>query len=506
MTTIAEPRTYGNWIKPGSPGLGRLGLVGTVLLFAGIALAVIVKSAFGLLGAALVLVLELPALAPLLWQDRTGRNGWQVLIREVAWRTGVAKGQHVYLAGLVDAQLFGSTKLPGLLAASRLHEFTTAAGQKVAMVEHPKVRHFAVQVRVQPDGSSLVDPATADQWVAHWGVFQADLATEPALVGATATVQTSPDPGNRLAREVDRLLVPAAPQLARDMLLEAAATYPKGAAMVDAWVTLIFTANRRDTAGDELVAGGPRSRVRTPAEMATLIAARLPGLIAQLAATGAGVGTPMSAREVTDLVRVAYDPASAEDLATVRDAGEEAPIGWEQAGPAGAQESRGAYRHDGAASISWTMDGPPRSAVQSRVLTSLLAPHPDVDRKRLTILYRPYEPGDAAAVVDAQVRTATGKEDGKATGTVHTERAMATAREEAGGAGLTRFSMVLTSTVRDPERLGQAGETSMQLGRASKLTLRRAYGCQAAAFAAGLGIGVIASEYVNVPATVRGAL
>ena len=84
MTTIAEPRTYGNWIKPGSPGLGRLGLVGTVLLFAGIALAVIVKSAFGLLGAALVLVLELPALAPLLWQDRTGRNGWQVLIREVA--------------------------------------------------------------------------------------------------------------------------------------------------------------------------------------------------------------------------------------------------------------------------------------------------------------------------------------------------------------------------------------------------------------------------------------
>jgi hypothetical protein len=507
VTTIAsETRTYGNWIARQSPGLFRLGMLGTAALLFAIVTAWLLEAFFGLLVGTAALILFAPLIAPLLYRDKTGSNGWQIVLRRAAWRIGVAKAQDVYLAGLVDTWAAGSQRLPGLLANSVLHEFVTATGIKVGMVQHSAAKHYAVSLRVQPDGSSLVDQSTVDQWVAHYGAFLADLSTEPGLVGASVTVETSPDPGNRLAREVDRLLVPTAPALAQAMLTETAQTYPNGAASVVAWVTLTYTAWRREAEESEAYTRGgmaPQSKIRTPDEMATLIASRLPGLREQLAASGAGVGTPMAAQDLTNLVRVAYDPDVAEDLDAAEGTGEDDAVDWDHAGPAAARESWASYRHDGAASIVWTMTGPPRQAVESRVLTGLLAPHADVHRKRVTIAYRPYEPGDAAAVVDSQVRTAWGRRDGKATQDVHIERAELTAREEANGAGLTRFSLIVTSTVADPTKLGQAGETSMQLGRASKLTLRRAYGCQAATFAAGLGIGVLLSAQVRVPAAIR---
>jgi hypothetical protein len=507
MTTVtSETRTYGNWISKQSPGLFRLGILGTAVLFSIIVTAWLIKAFLGLFMGAVALALLAPLIAPLLYRDSSGSNGWQIVIRRVAWRLGIARGQDIYLANLVDTWVVGSQKLPGLLASSVLHEFVTAAGIKVGMVQHSAANHYAVSLRVQPDGSSLVDQSTVDQWVAHYGAFLADLSTEPSLVGASVTVETSPDPGNRLAHEVNRLIVPTAPALAKAMLTETAQTYPKGAASVAAWVTLIYTAYRREAEESEAYTRGgmpPQSKVRTPDEMATLIASRLPGLREHLAASGAGVGTPLSAQDLANMVRVAYDPDVAENLDEAETTGEDSVVDWNHAGPTAARESWASYRHAAAASIVWTMTAPPRQAVESRVLTNLLAPHADVHRKRATIIYRPYEPGDAAAVVDSQVRTARGLADGKATQTVHTERAERTAREEAKGAGLTRFSLILTSTVQDPTKLGQAGETSLQLGRASKLTLRRAYACQAATFAAGLGIGVLLSAQVRVPTAIR---
>jgi len=505
-TTSETPRTYGNWIAKQSPGLGRLGLIGTILLFVSVIILVIVKQALGLLPGLITAALFVPVLAPLLYHDRVGHNGWQIIIRRVAWRLGIARGQDIYVSSLTDAWLNGIQKLPGLLAPSNLHEFNTVAGKTVAMIEHPAVHQYAVIIRVQPDGSSLVDPDTIDAWVSQWGWFLGDLGSEPGLVGASATVQTSPDPGNRLSLEVDRLLVPTAPALARDTLIEAARTYPLGSASVDAWVTLIFSAYRREKQEREAftkTAETAPSKIRTSSEMATLIASRLPGLLAQLAVSGAGVGTPMSAQDVTDFIRVAYDPHVAEVLDAAKETGEDSAVDWDHAGPAAAREGWGSYRHDGGASIVWTMAAPPRQAVESRVLTNLLAPHPDVHCKRITIIYRPYNAGDASAVIDSQVRTAQGKNAGKATQTVQSERAAQSAQEEANGAGLARFSMIVTSTVRDPKKLGQAGETSMQLSRASRITLRRAYGCQGATFAAGLGVGVLLTELTTVPSAIR---
>jgi hypothetical protein len=505
-STTSEARTYGNWIAKQSPGLGRLGVIGTTLLLGALIILVIVKQVLGLLPGLITAAVLVPVLAPLLYHDKVGHNGWQIIIRRVAWRLGIARGQDLYLSSLTDAWLNGRQALPGLLAPANLHEFITTAGNTVAMIELPPVHQYAVMIRVQPDGSSLVDPDTVDTWVAQYGEFLAGLASEPGLVGHSATVQTSPDPGNRLSLEVERLLVPTAPALARNMLDETAETYPLGSASVDAWVTLVFSAYRREKQEREPFTQAdvsPPSEIRTSSEMATLIASRLPGLLAQLSASGAGVGTPMSAQDVTNLIRAAYDPHVAEVLDAAKAAGEDTAVDWDHAGPAAAREGWGSYRHDGGASIVWTMAAPPRQTVHSRVLTGLLAPHPAVHCKRVTIIYRPYAPWDASAVIDSQVRTAQGKNDGKAPQTVQSERAAQSAQEEAEGAGLTRFSIIVTSTVRDPTKLGQAGETTMQLSRASKITLRRACGSQAATFAAGLGVGVLLNAHTVIPSAIR---
>jgi hypothetical protein len=173
-------------------------------------------------------------------------------------------------------------------------------------------------------------------------------------------------------------------------------------------------------------------------------------------------------------------------------------------------EAWGSYRHDDAASITWTMTSPPRGAVDSGVLADLLAPHSDVTRKRVTLVYRPHTAAEAATIADRDVRTAIGKSGtrgveraGVTAAVTHAEQA---AKEEAQGAGLTRFSLLVTATVDDVDQLAQAAETVDQLGRASRVRLRRAYGCQSAAFAAALGVGVVLPAHVAVPELLREAL
>jgi len=516
MTTTdaaaSEQRTYGNWSRPQTPGLPRLGLLGTVLALGALVLAVIVQAFTGLVPALIFTAAALVLLAPLAYRNRAGRNGWQSLTASVAWALGGRRRQRAYVAGLAGLVAFGSQRLPGLLAPSKLLETTDVYGLPVALVNVPVDRSYTVLLRVDPDGDALVDPDTVDTWVAGYGRFLADLAHEPGLVAACATVETAPDPGFRLAAEVDRLLAPTAPPLAAAVLRDAAATYPRGSAFLSAHVALTFTARRTQLAERERFTRRPAERaaprVRTADEMAVLVAGRLPGLLRALSLTGAGTPRPMSAAEVVEMVRTAYDPAAAEHLDALRAAGEPSEVTWDTAGPSGAVEEWGSYRHDGAASITFQMVGAPKGAVQSTVLRDLLAASEDVVRKRVTLIYRPHSAGEAAAIADADVRTAHGRAtaragEGKATETAQLAAARQAAREEASGAGVTRLSMLVTATVDDPAKLPQAAETVDQLGRASRLTLRRVYGAQSAAFTAALGVGVVLPSHVNVPAVIR---
>jgi hypothetical protein len=520
--TEAAPRTYGNWRRPVSPGLPRLGLLGTAAVLSSLVLVMLVQISAGLRAALVVAALSAGAVAPLAWRNRADRNGWQVLLAALLWRLGRRRRQHLYRSALVGPLAFGATRLPGLLASSRLLEATTAHGEPFALVHLPSTRHYAVLLRCDPEGSSLVDADTVDTWVAGWGSWLAALGHEASLEACSVTIETAPDVGARLNAEVATLLVADAPALSRAVLTEAADRYPHGAAAVNAYVTLTFTARTRTDSASKARSGQPSPveshvRVRSEHDMAAEIGRRLPLLLHQLRGTGAGLVRAMTAAEVAATVRSAYDPTAPAfgdfAAASAGDCGFSPPAAtyWDNAGPAATVEAWGDLRHDNAASTTWQMVEPPRGAVTSRVLEQLLQPHDELIRKRVTLLYRPYEPASAARVADADVRTSLGRAtarpgESRAVETLALAAARQAAAEQAAGAGLVRFSLLVTATVHEPSHLPHAGQQVEQLAAACQLRLRRCYGSQAAAFTAALGVGVVLPSHIAVPELVRDQL
>jgi hypothetical protein len=80
------------------------------------------------------------------------------------------------------------------------------------------------------------------------------------------------------------------------------------------------------------------------------------------------------------------------------------------------------------------------------------------------------------------------------------------ALEEARGAGVTRFTILVTATVHSAEALSLAAAAVDTLSAPARLRLRRMYGAQASAFAAALPVGVVLPHHLQVPAMMREAL
>jgi hypothetical protein len=245
--------------------------------------------------------------------------------------------------------------------------------------------------------------------------------------------------------------------------------------------------------------------------MGTFIAGRLPNMCRTLTGTGVGAARPLNAHDVAEMVSTAYEPALAATVDECRGTDEPTGIEWSSAGPSSTVEARGHYTHDGATSVTWAMAQAPKGAVQATVLEALLAPSDACTRKRVTLSYRPHDQATAAATVDRDVRTALSRAGARkgvprATEVAKVAAAHQSAAEEASGAGVTRFSLMVTATVTDLDQLRTATETVEQLGRASRIRLRRCYGSQSAAFAAALGVGVVLPAHVAVPSAVRDLL
>ena len=492
-------RTYGNWRKPTSRGLLGLGDVGTAILFAGVFLVVLTTATAGVVramfvGAAVVVILGL-----LLIKDRHSRSLLTRISDRGGWLATRAAGAHLYRSGPLARIPGGRYQLPGVLAATTVVEYRDSYGRPFAVIENPSTHDFTVVVATEPDGASLVDSEQVDSWVAHWGAWLAAAGDEPGLVAAAVTVEAAPDTGVRLRREVEMNADPDAHLVAQAMLREVVQTYPEGSAGIRAWVSLTFSATSTQ--------GGAR---RTSQEVGRDLSSRLPGLTYSLESTGAGATHPLSLQELCEVVRSAYDPASAALIESATAAGDRVELAWSDVGPSFAQAAYDHYRHDSGCSVSWTMTAPPRGAVPATVLSRLLSAHSAVDRKRITLLYRPLDAGRAAAIVEAD----KGKADfrvrnmGKPTARAILDQRSATlaAEDEARGAGLTNFGMIVTATVADVARLPEARAAINSLSSSARLNLRPAYGAQDSTFTAGLPLGVVLARQLKIPAEIKDSL
>ncbi len=492
---VSHP-TYGNWRRPRRAGLGPLGLVGTFVIFGGL-VATLLASLISLYAAIIVFVPVVLFLIPLTIRTQDGRNVYQLFALRVGWWRRKAAGAHLYVSGPLSARPGGRFRPPGLLNKVTATEGRDAYDRPFGILHHPQRDLYTIVLGCDPDGGSLIDPDQVDVWVALWGEWLARLSHEPGLKGATVIVETAPDPGTRLAHEVLPRIHPDAPAAARAVMEEVVDNYPSASSEMHTYVTLTY--------------GNPAGQRRRKEDVMTELAIRIPGLLSGLVAAGGGAAYPLSAERIAEVVRVAYDPAVAADVLNARAQHGGTGLEWDDAGPAAAVETVNAYQHDSGVSRTWMLTLAPRGTVRSSVLRGMLEAAPGTRRKRVALVYRAIDPATSARIVEADRRSAqfmatSGKGMVQARAASEVRAAEQTAAEEASGAGLVEFSLMLTVTVDTLEDLADASVTVRNLTAASRVLMRPADRMQAAAFSCTLPAGILPWEQTLVPHELQEAL
>ncbi|MFF2848454.1 SCO6880 family protein [Streptomyces sp. NPDC058001] len=495
-TEAATHPTYGNWRRPRRPGLGPLGLVGTFAVFGGLIITLL-ASLISLYAAIVVLVPVVMFVLPLAVRTPDGRNVYQLIALRIGWRRRKAKGAHLYVSGPLSARPGGRFRPPGLLNKVTATESRDAYDRPFGVLHHPQRNLYTIVLGCDPDGGSLIDPDQVDVWVALWGEWLARLAHEPGLRGASVIVETAPDPGTRLAHEVLPRIRPDAPPAARAVMEEVVERYPSASTEMHTYVSLTY--------------GVPGGQKRRRDDIITDLAIRIPGLLSGLVAAGGGAAYPLSAERIAEVVRVAYDPAVAADVLNARAQHGGTGLEWDDAGPAAAVESVRSYQHDSGVSRTWMLTLAPRGTIRSSVLRGMLEAAPGTRRKRVALIYRPIDPATSARIVESDRRSAqfmatSGKGMVQARAASEVKAAEQTAAEEASGAGLVEFSLMLTVTVDSEEELADANVTVRNLTAASRVQMRPADRMQAAAFTCTLPAGILPWEQTLVPHEIQEAL
>lgn len=474
-----DVRTYGGWRRPVSYGFLNLTLTQSLGSLVGVGIVFLLGLNKGMLWACGGAILLVGWGWVITTKDKHQVNLIDRAEEKIVFGLNKAKGNTVFRGGALAPTKKTSQRLvlPGILSDCKVSEYVDSWNRSFALIEHASGTG-AVVMRLTPAGSNLVDQETVDNQVAYWGQWLGDLSNESGITGASITVETLPDLGGRLYSEVTSRRAANCPQVA-GKVIEGVLDESTGSNQVRVWVTLTFNL---------AALGGRKNKEIAGRE----IASRLPGLTQGLVAAGGGATHLVTVNELARLVRSAYDPDSEELFDQALAAGQTINLDWGQSGPVFAQADFSSYRHDGAVSRVWTMTCPPRGAVQSAVLSRLLEPNRDVQRKRVTILYQPMDAAKAPSVVERDLNHARANAAGarpSARSISELAAASEVASEEASGAGLVDFAMIITATTT-PDHLEDTSVTVNALSAASRLLIRPAYGAQDSGFALGLPLGL----------------
>ena len=387
------PRDYGGWRLRRGIGLFGLGMGGTIAMLAALLVLIITAAASP---AALLYVAP-----PLLAGGGIGlaRAGGEPLalaaLRRARWRYASSRDWTRYRVAVV-AEHSPAWRLPGVLAPLALLDAEDGYGGRYALVLDRRTGMMTATLRVIPASTWLADRADADTWVANWGGWLASLGYLPAVRWVTVTIDTAPEPGSTLADSVAGALDPAAPLTARQIMGQLVDAAPAAAADVDTRVSITFDPAAAPSA--------PAGLTGSAAE----VGRTLHGLESALGTCGVTVLGRATPAEIAGVVRTAYDPAARGEvnrLLAQADDGRPVPgLSWDEAGPVGAEEEPGCYRHDSGISISWSWSEAPRQNVTADVLARLVAPgrYP----KRVSLQYRPFSAAEATRVLEAEVNAA----------------------------------------------------------------------------------------------------
>lgn len=462
---------------------------------AAFAVGIVVMMCGFFLTGAVILAVVVTAFLPMHVRTPSGRTGYEAASELIGWRRQVRSGAHIYKAGTLSNQAGGRARMPGVGAVMEMWWGIDKLGRRFGMIHRFKAGQYTFWLRCSPAGLSGVEQDRVDQDVSNWGEFTNVMGQAGDVDAVVTVIDTVPETGTRQNAELTRLTHPDAPDPARDYLDAFRADGTRTEIRVHYWMAITIT---------------PRSKAKRedPMLMIADLAERIPAVCANLADVRV-VAEPLSDHAVAATVRRCYDPRPAVEAAAedVLRTGEDY-VAWSDAGPITAEETKKSYFHDGAVSRTWVMNTPPAGVFTEKILARALEGRADVPRKRVTIIHRPLAPGDGAvAVENTYLAASNAVSSSRGVASVRAQMAAQAADRaragEAAGAGVTRVSMLLTITADTEADLEQMSDAVTEMGARTHMSLRPAWRQQAAAYLAGLGVGVLLPDHASTAKTLQ---
>ncbi|QHN28970.1 SCO6880 family protein [Gordonia pseudamarae] len=488
MTSNNAVLLYGRWEKPRSSGL--FGMTwGATMFCGGVVIAAILVLMFFqsvvLTGA--VLVFGALVIGPMLLQRR-GRTAWELMIVKLKFWGAQTKGENIFRGGVFGV-IPGRSKMPGIQGHTELYEYELRTGQRFGLIHSPAKDHYTVVLASQPQGQELVEQSQINSWVRGWDDFLAGLGTTHNVAGAVVVVETVPDRGTRIAAEVRAIVSPDAPDFAREVMAQTVTHRRSATVRNEVRIAITFRRQREADSrevGDQGVAIG-----------------RLLSTIINRAAHAGLDASPMTAADLCAVATRSFRPEVTHDIELLQTRGEHDSLRWDDTGCTGAKALWDSYVHNGYRSVTWEMAAAPAGTVTHAALRPLLVPRADIPRKRVAIVYRIHNIGEAVKLVDNDFKDALNAESGKkgvssASASIRVDNTRAAREEQARGAGLTRFGMLITLTAPLDADLPQLSAEIEGMSSAARIGVQRVFGGQDAAFAGSLGLGILLPEYAVV--------
>ncbi|MDX5962243.1 SCO6880 family protein [Rhodococcus opacus] len=488
--TNSEPQVYLGGRAPRNEGV--MGLSGPVTWFilGTLIISLLVLMRWGLKVGAITGGVLLLAVVPMVLK-RHGLTGYERSLLAMQFFGALRRKENIYRGGLFSEMPGGKSQLPGVLAPTKMYEGEDSAGYRFGMIHMPKTNQYTIVMRAWPQGDEAVDRGLVNQWVGEWGIVLASAGLTSDIEGIVPVLDTVPETGNALLTQARAITRVDAPALAKAVVFEGATEFHRDEVQLAARVAITFAATT-----DE--------RKKDPGAQAVEIGRRLPGIRAAIEASGVAV-RPMTAAEITGVVRRSFDPASQLTIERAEATGDDHGITWDNAGPISHENKWEEYWHDGGRSVTWLMSAGPKSAVDESTLRRLIAPHPDLPRKRVAIVYRPHRAADAVKIIDDDYRNAIVAAQNRnrgissAAAQIDVELAERSRDELARGHGATRIGLLITVTEPIEADMPRIDALVNDLAVQCQLNIRRCYRFQDAAFAASLGIGVLLPDHASMP-------
>lgn len=465
---------------PKRTGLGGMSMTTTAIIAVGFLVFLLVQFSgmgFGAGLTVLALTAGIAGLVTFQWGNRSLATMTRMFVQHQARRR---RGEHVYLAGELSKVPGGFRRLPGTLARSVLVAGVDSDHQEFAALVDAPARTVTVLFDCQMTGQTPMTQEERNLKTAEWARWLALLSLSGDIEHVATIIAVRPGTGQLVAQEVEAIVAEDVPPVAAQIMEEAGQMLSVGVPEIVSHIAVTFHVD-----GEALNDNG----------FLDSLATRLPGLYRQLSWAGI-IAAPMDREETVARVHQFYNPPSEPDFEELAVMGLPHRLAWEDAGPGYARTRTGTYEHEGCTSVTFEMRDAPRSTFEDGLLTGLLSPHERIERKRVALVYRPFEAGKGVSRVegehrDAMVAANSSKSIRSANAELRLEHTDAARRAQARGAQLGRFSLFVTATVTDQEQLDRVEHDIVQLGAGASVRLQKMTRQQDTGFVTTCGVGQV---------------